>query len=81
MTVHYHLSEKWKNILKLKKDIWQLVILSIIMAIGIPSNIIIIFVSTYFRKSMPPSSILVTNLAISGDDAKTSVTNWLHRCW
>ena len=56
-------------ILKQNQDIWQLVILSIIMAIGIPSNIIIIFVSTYFRKSMPPSSILVTNLAISGNDA------------
>ena len=55
----------WKR----NQDIWQLVILSIIMAIGIPSNIIIIFVSTYFRKSMPPSSILVTNLAISGHDA------------
>ena len=39
--------------------------ISILVSIGVPLNILIITISFYCRRTMPPSSILVVNVAIS----------------
>ena len=46
-------------------DWTQACLISLFVIIGVPFNMVIILVSFHYRRSMPPSNILVTNLAIA----------------